>query len=103
MEICWLRKLNEKSSLNHFVLTLYPDLGKLSMFGREFSNAVMQRINNLCWRNVSGHYKILYTKCSPTNVNEFMSECLHCNVNIKRGKRVVYVKDWFDAGNLFVY
>ena len=90
MKISWLRKLTEDSSLRDFVLTLYPDLEKLNVFGGEFSN-VMQRIHNLFWRDLLRHYKRLYTKCSPTNVNELMPECLHYNVNIKRGKQVVYV------------
>ena len=93
MKISWLRTLNEKSSLKDFVLTLYPDLGKFNVFGWEFSNAVMQRIHNLFWRDVLRRYKRLYTKCSRTNVVEFISECLHYNVNIKRGKTVVYVKE----------
>ena len=73
------------------------------MFGGEFSNAVMPRINTPFWRDVLRHYKILCTKCSATNVNEFMSEYVHHSVNIKRGKRVVYVKEWFDAGIFFVH
>ena len=32
-----------------------------------------------------------------------MFECLHYNVNIKRGKSVVYVKEWFIAGIFFVH
>ena len=63
----------------------------------------MQRIHNLFWRDVLRRYKRLYTKCSPANVKYFMSECLHYNVNTKRGKRVVYVKEWFDAGIFFVH
>ena len=63
----------------------------------------MQRIHNLFWRDVLRRYKRLYTKCSRTNVVEFMSECVHCNVNIKRGKTVVYVKEWFNAGIVFVH
>ena len=39
MKISWLRKLTENSSQKDFVLTLYPDLGKLNVFGGEFSNA----------------------------------------------------------------
>ena len=32
-----------------------------------------------------------------------MSECLHYNVNIQRGKRVIYTKEWFDTGIFFVH
>ena len=101
MKISWLRKLNENSSLNNFVWTWYPDLGKLSMLGGEFSNIIMQKIHNMFWRDVLRHYKRLCTKCSPTNVDEFM--CIHYNTNIKRGRRVVYVKEWFDADILFLH
>ena len=27
-----------------------------------------------------------------------MSECLYYNVNIRRGKRVVYIRNWMDCG-----
>ena len=36
----------------------------------------------------------------PDDVHQFMSECLHYNVNITRDNRVVYVKEWVDAGVL---
>ena len=57
MKTIWLRKLNEKSSLKDFILTLNSDLGKLNVFGGEFFNVVMQRIHNLFWRDVLRQYK----------------------------------------------
>ena len=38
----------------------------------------------------------------PENIHDFVSECIHCNVSITIIKRVVYTKDWFDAGIVFV-
>ena len=33
----------------------------------------------------------------------FESECIHYNIIITVNKRVVYIKDWFDAGIIFVH
>ena len=75
------------------------------MLRGEFSYSIniMQKIHNMFWRDVLRHYKRLCTKCFPTNVDKFMSECIHYNVNIKRGRQVVYVKEWFDADSLFLH
>ena len=35
-------------------------------------------------------------------LNEFLAECIHYNVNILRDRRIVYVKEWFDAGILCI-
>ena len=72
MEICLLRKLNEKCSLKDFILTLCPDLGKLSVFGGEFADVVMQKIHTLLWKVVLRHYERIYTNCSANNVDEFI-------------------------------
>ena len=32
-----------------------------------------------------------------------MSECLHYHISITINNRVVYIKDWFDAGIIFVH
>ena len=32
-----------------------------------------------------------------------MSECIHYNTNITINERVVYTKDWFDAGIVLVH
>ena len=36
--------------------------------------------------------------CTPVTFDDFVSECLHYNVNICRGKRVVCIRNWMDCG-----
>ena len=68
------------------------------MFGGEYANVLMQKIQNPFWKDVLKHYKNLYTRCEPKNQDEFMSECLFYNIKIIRDKRVVYVNEWFNEG-----
>ena len=72
------------------------------MFGGEFANVLMQQICNPFWKDVFKHYKKKYTKCLPESMHDFVSECIHYNIDITIKKRVVYIKDWFDAGTLYV-
>ena len=44
------------------------------------------------------HYKKISAKCPPVTFDHFVSECLHYNVNIWRGKRVVCISNWMDCG-----
>ena len=100
MKISWLRRISVDSYIRDFVLNLYPELDMLNKLGGDYANVLMQRIHNPFWRDVLKHYKKLNFKCMPEGVHKFMSECLHYNVNITRDKRVVYVKEWVDAGLL---
>ena len=43
------------------------------------------------WEDVFKHYKKLYGKCIPATLDDFASECVHYNVNICRGKRVIFI------------
>ena len=74
---------------------LYPDWYTLRMFGGEFANVLMQQICNPFWKDVFKHYKKKYTKCLPESMHDFVSECIHYNIDITIKKRVVYIKDWF--------
>ena len=44
-----------------------------------------------------------HTKCLPESIHDFVSECIHCNINITIDKRVVYIKDWFGTCILCVH
>ena len=84
-------------------LKLFTFLNKLKVLGGEFSNVPMQWICTPFWRDVLKHYKKLYTKCLPENIHDFVSECIRYNVSITINKRIIYIKDWFDAGIIFVH
>ena len=42
-------------------------------------------------------------KCPSNSTNEYVIECLYYNVSIKRERKVMFVKVWFDADILFVH
>jgi len=44
------------------------------------------------------HYKTFSDKCTPVTFDDFVSECLHYNVHVCRGKKVVCIKRWMDCG-----
>ena len=44
----------------------------------------------------------MYAKCCTTNVDEFMSECIHYNINIVRDKRIIFIKEWFENDIFFI-
>ena len=99
MKISWLRRISSgESNLKDTVLIFSTGFCKLTRFGGECANVLMQKIHNPFWKDVLKHYKNLYTKCEPKNQNEFMSECLFYNIKIIRDKRVVYVNEWFNEG-----
>ena len=103
MKILWLRKISsEEFSRKTFLLSIYPDLGNLRIYGSEYANILMVKIKNPFWKDVVKHYKKLYHRCCPLNIDEFMSECIHYNVNITRDKKIVYIKDWIDNGIVLI-
>ena len=58
----------------------------------------MQRVKNPFRFDVFKHYKKISAKCTPETFDDFVSECLHYNVNICRGKMVVCIRNWMDCG-----
>ena len=73
----------------------------------EFANIIMQRVKDPFWEDVFKHYKKLCGKCMPVTFDDFASECVHYNVNICRGKKIIFIRKWIDCeiisvGQLFV-
>ena len=83
MKILWLRKISsEEFSQKTFLLSIYPDLDNLRIYGSEYANVLMVKIKKKksFLEGVVKHYKKLYHRCCPLNTDEFMSECIHYNV-----------------------
>ena len=98
MKLGWLKRLEGGGRLKDFTHDIYPILDKVISFGGEYANLVMQRTQNAFWKDVMKHYKKIYVKTTVTSIDEFMSECIHYNINITRDKKVIYVKEWCDEG-----
>ena len=85
MKISWLKRiLHDDGKLSKAVCPLSQNVKQ----GGEFANIIMQRVKNPFWFDVFKHYKGMSAKCIPVTFDDFVSECLHYNVNICRGKRV---------------
>ena len=89
MKVSWLRRISVDSYIKDFVLNPTKVGYMLDKLGGEYANALMQIIHNPFWRDVLTHDKTLNLKCMSEDVHGFMSECLHCNINITRDNRVV--------------
>ena len=61
---------------------LYPDLYKVNMLGCELVNVLTQQMCIPFRRDVLKHYKKFYIKCLPECTHDFVSECIHRNINI---------------------
>ena len=75
-----------------------PLIQNVKQRGGEFAFIIMQRVKNTFWFDVFKHYKKISAKCTPVTFDDFVSQCLHYNVNICRGKRVVCIRNWMDYG-----
>ena len=100
MKISWLRRLqfNSDSEMTLFLYNLFPEMQLLSSLGSEYAHVVMQKVENPFWKDVMKHYRNFCCKCPPINAKEFLSEFIHYNMNILRDHKVVFVKEWVDAG-----
>ena len=97
MKISWLRKLFVgESTLQQFIFNLFPDFSKLNKMGVEYTDRLINRTNNPFWTDVLKHYSKLCQKNMPTNIHDFNAEFIFYNTKIKRGKRTVFIKDWFE-------
>ena len=62
----------------------------------------MQQIKNPFWKDVLKYCKELCTKYTPSSVHEFMSENIHYNINIIRGRKVACNRGWLADNILFI-
>ena len=99
MKMSWMRRVFETDShLKTLLFTLYPPFRKLDQYGGEYANVIMCHCKNDFWVDVMRHYKNLHGKCSPEHYGEFVSERIHYNTQITRGKKVVHLQDWLANG-----
>ena len=49
---------------------------------------------NNFWFDVIKHYRRAYASCTVETADEFLSECIHFNTNIKRGNTYLNLDSW---------
>ena len=102
LKLSWLKRLMEDSTWKEFTMNIIPELKMLHNFGIEYANTLIQSIENPFWKDVLKHYKKMATKCCPVSVDEFVSECIHYNPNILRGKKPVVLQEWSNNSIFFI-
>ena len=103
LKISWLRRiLCDNGKITKILQVMCPLIQYTKQRGGEFSNIIIQTIRNPFWRDVFKHYKTFSDKCIPVTFDDFVSECLHYNVHVCRGKKVVCIKRWMDCGFVLI-
>jgi exonuclease III len=104
LKISWLRRIrNEESEVRQILFTVHKDFNKVCLMGEEFVNVMLNRMDNAFWKDTLKHLKKLYAVNSVQNQDDFVSECIFYNKNIKVGKKTLYIRDWYLAGILSIY
>ena len=87
LKISWLKRiLHYDGKLSKILQAMCSLIQNVKQRGDEFANIIMQRVKNPFWFDVFKHYKKISAKYLPVTFDDFVSECLHYNVNICRGK-----------------
>jgi hypothetical protein len=102
LKISWLNKIKNDNNLQLFIFGLFPALRNVSKFGEEYVDVCLRSCTNPFWTDVLKHYKKLCIKCTVENATDFLAECIHYNVNIRRDGKVVLLKEWIQNEVLFV-
>ena len=92
------RMLHDDGKLSKILQAMCPLIQSVKQRGGEFANIIMQRVKNPFRFDVFKHYKKISAKYTPETFDDFVSECLHYNVNICRGKMVVCIRNGMDCG-----
>ena len=102
LKVSWLKKLRVDSDWRESTFNMFPDLNNLDKRGSEFANVLITRYDNLFWKDVLRHYKKVSSKCDVSTLDEFLAECIHYNIHIVRDRKVIFVKEWCDAGIFWI-
>ena len=102
LKISWLQRLSDSSSSFSEWPHLYPLLNNLNKFGSEYIQFCIEKIDNPFWRDVLKHVKKLFgaSRDHEVEAGDILDEPLFYNVNIKRGKKYVFIKEWETLGIL---
>ena len=99
LELSWLRRIhNEESDVRRILTSFCPNFQKVFLFGGEYVNVLIQRMDNIFWKDVLKHLEKLYGKCHVQNFYDFASESIFYNKNITVGKKTVHIRSWVNAG-----
>lgn len=102
MKLSWLRRLNDDNQWVTFSYSLYPRFADIVKYGDEYCDLLIRNCHNHFWIDVFKWYKKFYRKCTPQNEIDLVGVPIHYNSNILRGRRMIVLQEWADAGVLQV-
>ena len=102
LKISWLRRLSDSMFSSSEWPHLYPALHKLDKFGSEYIKVCIKEIDNPFWRHVLKHVEKIsgIIRNQEIELNDIFDEPIFYNINIKRGKKTIYIKEWETLGIL---
>ena len=103
LKISWLKRLDkapDTSMLRKLTKTINNHLTNLVDNGGELSYTIMNDLNNknIFWFDVIKHYRRAYASCTAETADEFLSECINFNINIKKGNTYLNLDSWIRQG-----
>ena len=98
MKLSWISRLLQNSSFSDLTFAMYPDLRDVHKLGTQICNKLSRNMKNQFWIDVMLHFKHVHSKCKPTDLNEFVSECLFFNECIAVGGTYVFYRHWVSQG-----
>ena len=103
LKISWLKRLDKASETSVFkrlTKSINNYLIKLVDNGAELSYTIMNDLNNknYFWFDVIKHYRRAYVRCTAETADDFLSECIHFNMNITRGNKYLSLDSWIRQG-----
>jgi hypothetical protein len=103
LKITWLKRiLSNDGKITEILNQLCPCVKVIEERGGEFANVLMQRVRNPYWHDVFKHYKKISDKVGPTALEDFASECIHYNVNIRVNSKTFYNANWAENGIIYI-
>ena len=86
--------LCDNGKITKILQKMCPSIQNIKKCGWKFANVIMQKVKKKknCGKMYLNITNKLYGKCIPATLDNFASECVCYNVNIHRGKRVIFIK-----------
>jgi hypothetical protein len=98
LKIGVLRRLLQDPSKKTVIGNVCNKILFVKKCGAEYANVLMAEVRNEFWHDVMKHYKLFHNKCVPMDIQEFLSENIFYNGDILRDRKVIFIKNWIDAG-----
>ena len=103
MKISMYKRLFNDTDMKTLIMSMYPTFENLEKLGYEYMSKLSNEIPNPFWSDVIKHVKKIVSKGKPANFEEFVSEHILYNNNIKIGNEIVFFREWLDNDIVKIY